>query len=246
MTARAKTLRSRVTHVWRKRSHLIVRTVTASLVLSAIALFTALAGQVQSGATRQWDERVLTALRKPDAPAEPLGPAWLHGAALDVTALGSPLVLTFFVIASVGFLYFEGQRRVALTAVLTISGGALLSGILKHVFARPRPDIVPHLRDVGGLSFPSGHSMGAAIVYFTLGVMFTKAFKSRRAKAFCLAWAFFLATVVGLSRVFLGVHYPSDVLAGWLAGLGWALACHAVAQFIPTRPVPEVSDTPRA
>jgi undecaprenyl-diphosphatase len=233
-----------MTQVWRKRSHLIVRTVTASLVLSVIALFLALAGQVQSGATRQWDERLLVALRNPADRAEPVGPSWLHGAALDATALGSPLILTFVVIASVGFLYFEGQRRVALTAVLTIGGGALLSGILKQVFARPRPDIVPHLRDVGGLSFPSGHSMGAAIVYFTLGVMFMKAFKSRRAKAFCLSWAFFLATIVGASRVYLGVHYPSDVLAGWLAGLGWGMACFAVAQFIPTRPVPEVSDTP--
>ena len=121
----------------------------------------------------------------------------------------------------------------------------MLAAILKQVFARPRPDIVPHLRDVGGMSFPSGHTMGAAVVYFTLGVMFMKAFKSRRAKAFCLAWAVFLATTVGASRVFLGVHYPSDVLAGWIAGLGWALGCYAIAQFIPTRPVPEVSDTPK-
>ncbi len=239
-----KTIYQRCRAAWKQRSRGVMAALLGSLLVGAATLFWKLAEQIDRGLTRPWDERILLALRRADDPAIPIGPHWLHEAGLDVTALGSPIVLAIFVVASVGFLYFEGQRRVAaVTAAMTIGGG-LLSVLLKSIFARPRPEVVPHLRDVLSSSFPSGHTMGAAIVYMTLGVMFMKSFRSRRAQAFCLLLALFLTVAVGLSRVYLGVHYPSDVLGGWLAALSWTLACWSLAHFIPNRPLPEVDDAP--
>lgn len=216
----------------------------AAFVLGAGVLFWQLAVRIGRGHTSQWDEAILRSLRSPEDPRDLIGPAWLQEAMLDATALGSPFVLGICVVAAVGFLYFEGQRRVALTAAATTLGGALMSMLLKQWFTRPRPAVVPHLREVLSFSFPSGHTMGAAVVYLTLGVMFMKSFRSRRAKAFSLSLAVFLTLAVGISRVYLGVHYPSDVLGGWIAGVSWALGCWALAQLIPSRPVPETSDEP--
>lgn len=235
----------RIHQVWKRRSREIIAAIVGSIVLFGVALFVALAARVDRGATMWWDEAILRALRRPDNPALTIGPHWLFEAAMDATSLGSPMVLTFFILASIGFLYFEGQKRVALMTTISAGGGAVLAFILKQIFLRPRPTAVPHLRDVFSPSFPSGHTMGAAVVYLTIGVMFMKSFKSRRAKAYVLAWATFLTFIVGASRVFLGVHYPTDVLGGWIAGVGWALGCYAIAKFVPNHPLPEVDDQPR-
>ncbi len=235
-----------VARLWRIRSRKIVAGIVAACVLFAVFLYVQLAQRVTAGSTQSWDERLLIALRRTDDPAVPIGPRWLREMSLDVTALGSPLVLTIFILASVGFLYFERQRRVAWVALATAGGGALLSLLLKLLIGRARPTVVPHLRDVADTSFPSGHTMGAAVVYLTLGVMFMKSFRSRRAKAFCLFWALFLTITVGASRVYLGVHYPSDVLGGWLAGFGWASACWSISLLIPNRPLPDLDDTPKS
>jgi undecaprenyl-diphosphatase len=236
----------RIKHVWHRRSHQIGPAIAVSLVLLGAFAFWELSVQVDRGRTLHFDEMLLRAMRRPDNPGVPIGPYWLHEAGLDATALGSPLVLAFFVFASIGLLYFEGQKRVAAMTAWTAGSGVVLSLFLKFLFERPRPEVVPHLRLVTSTSFPSGHSMGAAVVYLTLGVMFMKSFRSRRAKAFCMFWAVLITLVVGASRVYLGVHYPSDVLGGWIAGCGWATACWAIGQFIPNRPLPEVSDEPRA
>jgi len=234
--------RDRVAALWQARQKQIIFAAVVGVLLLIVSGFWELAEEVHEDGPLAWDAPLLQAFRRPDNPAIPIGPAYLQSAALDVTALGSPLVLTLFIAASVGFLYFEGQRRVAAITAVTVGSGAMLSFLLKRIFDRPRPDVVPHLQVVMSSSFPSGHTLGAAVVYLTLGVMFMKSFHSRTAKAFCLFWALFLTLIVGLSRIFLGVHYPSDVLAGWMAGAGWALACWAVAQILPTRPLPATTD----
>jgi len=218
--------------------------VVGAAVLFCIGLFVALADEVFEQDTADIDRALLLWFRRPDNPEIPIGPAWFREAALDTTALGSPFILGLIAVAALGFLYFEGQKRVALFAVGALSGGALTSVLLKQLFQRPRPEIVPHLREVVSTSFPSGHAMGAAIVFLTLSVIFVKAFRSRRAKAFCLGLGIFLALIVGASRVYVGVHYPTDVAGGWLAGTAWALATWAVSQFLPTRPIPPADDTP--
>jgi undecaprenyl-diphosphatase len=239
------TLSQRIHLLWnKKQARHLAPAIAAALTLAAGLLFWLLAARVNRGHTAQWDEQILRALRRADDQAVLVGPRWLQEAGLDVTALGSPLVLGICIITSVGFLYFEGQRRVAILTMLTTGGGALLSLALKELFTRPRPDVVPHLREVVNSSFPSGHSMGAAVVYLTLGTMFMKSFRSRRAKIFCLTLAVLLTVAVGVSRVYLGVHYPSDVLGGWVAGISWSLGCWALGELVPSRPLPDSSDTP--
>lgn len=244
-SASCRVLHGRWKIIWHRHAPQITLAMVGGVVLFGIATFIVLAGHVHRGSTLSWDEAILRGLRRSDNLSVPIGPHWLSEFALDATALGSPLVLTFFVAASLGFIYFEGQKRVAALTAATTGLGAALSYLLKQYFLRPRPDIVPHLRDVTSSSFPSGHSMGAAVVYLTLGVMFMKSFASRRAKAYCLFWALFLTLIVGVSRVLLGVHYPSDVLGGWLAGMAWALVCWSAGWFVPNHPLPEINDAPR-
>jgi undecaprenyl-diphosphatase len=144
---------------------------------------------------------------------------------LDLTALGGTTVLTLMVIAVAGFLFLQARHRLAVVVLITAASGDLLGEILKHLFLRARPTIVPHLRDVVESSFPSGHAMQSAIVYLTLGAMLMRAAERRATKAYCLGMAVVVTLLVGISRVYLGVHYPTDVLAGWMVGFLWAWLC---------------------
>jgi undecaprenyl-diphosphatase len=199
--------------------------------------FVEVAEQVSEGGARAFDVRVLRLLRRPDDPAQPVGPAWLVDAARDVTALGSAPVLVLVIVAVLGYLAFARKRREAVLVALAAAGGLLLSTALKVGFARPRPDVVPHLTPTGDPSFPSGHSMLSAVVYLTLGALLAQIETRRRLKVYVVALGLLFACLVGASRVFLGVHYPTDVLAGWSAGLAWALGCWVVARVLQLRGV---------
>jgi undecaprenyl-diphosphatase len=207
------------------------------LVLAGLAgacaaawMFIELAEEVVAGEVRAADARLLMLLRNPADPADPLGPRWLELMARDLTALGSLGVLGLLVLAAAGFLALAGRRRTALFVLAATGGGALASTLLKALFARPRPDIVPHEIYVASASFPSGHAMVSAVVYLTLGALMARLAPGLRLKVYILALAVLLVGLVGISRVYLGVHWPSDVLAGWAAGAGWAFACGAAAQ----------------
>jgi undecaprenyl-diphosphatase len=208
----------------RDRSQLLILLGGVLLVLLAWA-FIALAGEVLEGDTQKFDERLLEALRRPENRAVPIGPAWLTGAALDITALGSPTVLGLAVLAIVGFLLLQRSYRAALFVLAAGSGGFVLNSLLKNEFSRTRPTIVPHLREVMSPSFPSGHALTSAAVYLTLGALLMRLSERRLTKFYCIGIAMLATALVGLSRVYLGVHYPTDVLAGWLIGLAWALVC---------------------
>jgi undecaprenyl-diphosphatase len=203
-----------------------LRFLVGGLLLVLLLLgFVLVAGLVIAGETQHFDERILLATRRADDPGMAIGPAWLRGAALDITALGSGWVLGLVVLATSGFLFLQGMRRTALFVFVASAGGWLLNNALKQVFQRPRPDVVPHLREVLTLSFPSGHAMTSAAVYLTLGALLMRIGEGRATKVYCMAVAMFVTILVGVSRVYLGVHYPTDVLAGWLSGLSWALFC---------------------
>lgn len=197
----------------------------ALLTIVLVIAFVGLAGEVLEGDTQRFDERMLAALRKADNPAVPIGPWWLQSAALDITALGSAAVLSLAVLGVVGFLLLQGAWRSALFVLAASSGGWVLNALLKQAFGRARPDVVPHLREVITLSFPSGHAMTSAAVYLTLGALLMRFVRRPVAKFYCMSAAMLLTMLVGASRVYLGVHYPTDVLAGWLLGLCWAMAC---------------------
>jgi undecaprenyl-diphosphatase len=194
-------------------------------LLGIILVILNLAGEVLDGDTLEFDKRMLAALRKADNPAQPIGPAWLELAAFDITALGGPTVLGMTVAAVVGFLVLQGMYRNAAFVFLASVGGWLLNDLLKEVFARPRPQVVPHLRQVMSLSFPSGHALTSAAIFLTLGALLMRVAQSRLVKFYIMFIAMTATLLVGATRVYLGVHYPTDVLAGWLIGISWALFC---------------------
>ena len=193
--------------------------------------FLALASEVMEGDTTTLDTTILKVLRKADDPTRPIGPAWLQGVMLDLTALGGPTVLWLVVLSVVGFLLLQERCRTAVVVMATAASGDVLNFVLKNLFLRPRPDVVPHLRDVSGTtSFPSGHAMESAIIYLTLGAMLMQLAERRLTKVYCIGLAVFLTLLVGISRVYLGVHYPTDVVAGWMFGFFWASLCWIVAK----------------
>jgi undecaprenyl-diphosphatase len=193
-------------------------------------VFVTLAGEVTDGDTQAFDTRILEALRDPADPVKPIGPAWLEGSMIDLTAIGGPTVLGLTVVIVAGFLVLQTRYRTALVVAITSFSAELLSNVMKHAFNRPRPSVVPHLREVFSSSFPSGHAMESAIVYLTLGAILMRAAESRITKIYIFATAVLLTALVGVSRVYLGVHYPTDVIGGWIIGFMWASICWLVAQ----------------
>ena len=197
--------------------------------------FVELAGEVLEGETSTFDQTVLLAMRSPADPSDPLGPHWMEELVRDFTALGGVGVLTFLTLAVAGYLALERKWRTMVLVVAAIFGGMILSNMLKGLVARPRPDLVPHGSYVYTSSFPSGHSMMAAVTYLTLGALLARVQPRRRVKAYLLLLAILLTVLVGFSRVYLGVHWPTDVLAGWASGAMWALLCWMVARWLQRR-----------
>jgi undecaprenyl-diphosphatase len=220
----------------RKRDREELLLMGGALVLLGV-LFTiiTLAGEVLEGDTQHFDERILAALRKADNPCMPIGPRWLEQVAFDLTALGGPTILGLTVAAVVGFLLLHGVKRNAVFVLVACGGGWLLNNVLKELFGRERPAVVPHLREVMSLSFPSGHALTSAVVFLTLGALLMRVAQTRLVKFYVMAVAMITTLLVGLTRVYLGVHYPTDVLAGWLMGMCWALACWLVARVLDRR-----------
>jgi undecaprenyl-diphosphatase len=175
------------------------------------------------GETGSFDHAVLLALRMPDNPMQPLGPPWLEVVARDITALGSIAVLSLIVVVAALFLVLAHRRWTALFVLLSTASGVIATFLLKHAFGRARPELFPHGDFVVSASFPSGHAMISALVYLTLGTLVAGLTASRTLKVYVMAVALALTTIIGLSRIYLGVHWPTDVLAGWAAGAVWAL-----------------------
>lgn len=193
-----------------------------------LAAFMKIAEEVTEGETHHIDTAILLALRMPGDPSQPLGPPWLQEMIRDFTALGSTGVLTVVTLAAAGFLASSGRRRLAGFVLAAVVGGVVLSSALKLGFARPRPDLFPVTVPVFTDSFPSGHAMMSAVVYLTLGNLLARTQTGIAGRIYPVVLALCLALLVGISRIWLGVHWPSDVLAGWAAGACWALACRLV------------------
>jgi undecaprenyl-diphosphatase len=219
--------------LWQKLELEVVATIL--IVAASSFVFLKLVSEMREGETHAVDEAILLALREPNDPSNPIGPPWVEAMFRDLTSLGSPVVLALITIAVVGYLWLERKRGAALFVVLAVVGGALLESLLKLGFARPRPELVSHLVAVNSFSFPSGHATMATITYLTLGVLLASVQERRRMKLYLLTVAIFLALLVGVSRVYLGVHWPTDVLAGWCVGAAWALACWLVATWLQRR-----------
>jgi undecaprenyl-diphosphatase len=207
----------------------------ALLAVGGIWLFIELADEMVEGDTRAFDEKLVTAMRNPKDPSDPVGPKWLEEFGRDVTALGGVGFLTLLTLAVAGFLILQHKRRSAMFIVAAIAGGVLISNLLKSGFDRPRPDLVPHGSYVYTASFPSGHAALSAVTYLTLGALLAQVQSRRRVKAYLIILALLITIAVGASRVYLGVHWPTDVLAGWTLGISWALICWLTAKWLQRR-----------
>lgn len=192
--------------------------------------FVEMAEVARDSAAHAFDTEILLAFREAGKPDDPVGPLWLEEAVRDITGLGSMVVLVLVTAAAVVYFLLIRKGREALLVLIAVVGGQILSSLLKLGIDRPRPDLVPHLADVQTLSFPSGHAMMSAVTYLTLGSMLAGIVPGRATKIYVLCVAVLITLMVGVSRIYLGVHWPSDVLAGWCAGFAWAMLCWLVAR----------------
>ena len=207
--------------------------VEARLLLGLIApvagtwAFFELADDVHDGETIGLDKTVLLAFRRAGDLGTPIGPHWLQETARDFTALGGFTVLTVTVVVATILMLIHGRRLQALIFALTVALSQGLAELIKSVIGRARPDLVPQHDLVYSASFPSGHAMMAPVVYLSLAAIVAAGERSVGAKATLILGAVILIIAIGVSRVYLGVHWPSDVLAGWT--LGAVIAIVAIA-----------------
>jgi undecaprenyl-diphosphatase len=201
--------------------------------VAALALaFGHIADEVLEGDATKFDERILLFFRSANDLSDPIGPPWIEEMARDITALGSYAVLSVVFCAVVIYLIMVHQRAPALWVVVAVCGGIALNDALKLAFERPRPELVSHAARVFTTSFPSGHATLSAVTYLTLGALLASLHSSLRLKAYFLGLAILLTVAVGISRIYLGVHYPTDVLAGWCIGAAWAAVCWTIFHWL--------------
>ena len=190
----------------------------------AMFFFGWLAEEMMEGDTHDFDTVLLLAFRDPVDLSDPIGPRWLVHAMIDVTSLGGGVIVTLLTLVIAGYFLIKKNYYDVLLLALSTGGGAIISNILKHSFERPRPDLVAHLVKVNTLSFPSGHTMAAVIAYITIGALLARK-QNRNVRLYIFAISTLLAASIGISRVYLGVHWPTDVLASWSLGIFWVILC---------------------
>lgn len=226
-----------------------LRTTDLEIVIASLAVMILLLAFVQLGSAvsaggLSMDDRILLLMREPGDPSRGLGGDALAGMVRDLTALGSGTVTGLFAIAFVGYLLMVGRPRAALFVVIAVLGAWGLNTVLKELFARERPTIVTHLMTANEPSFPSGHTMIATTFYPTMAELLGRLGPHRRVRLYLMGLAITFALAIGMTRIYLGVHYPSDVLGGLCAGLGWALFCGIVARVLQGRRVVEPAAPP--
>jgi undecaprenyl-diphosphatase len=205
------------------------------MVATSLLGFLLLAGEVANGDTYAFDQAVLLELRDPADLGNPIGPVWLEQTAKDLTALGGYPVIVLITALTTVFLVMTARKGAALLLLVSVIGGMIVSSVLKLLFARARPDLVPHITEVFTSSFPSGHATMTTVSYLTLGALLMRVQERFAVKVFVMSAAALIAVIVGISRVYLGVHWPTDVIAGWGVGFAWALACWLVADVLQRR-----------
>lgn len=201
------------------------------LCLGSFFAFSKLASEILEGEGRAIDTKILLLTRDANDHSNPLGPHWVEEIMRDITSMGGIAMLTFVTLASALYLFLINKKGLMIYLLATVSTGAVFSNLLKIGFDRPRPDLVPHEVVTYTASFPSGHSLISAVVYLTLGSLLAEIQPRIQLKIYILSLAVFITLLVGISRIYLGVHWPSDVLAGWLGGAAWAFMFWIIAHY---------------
>jgi len=207
----------------------------AAAAFAAVLIVAVLGEAIEDGAHFSFDRAILLWARGGSAHGTPVGPAWFRAAMIDITAMGGVTILVLMVALVAGFL---AVRRHWLTSGLVLGGtisGSLAVSIIKVLVDRPRPMVTDHLVSVASGSFPSGHAANSAIVYLTLATLLSQLVVERAARRYLFAGAGLIVAGIGVSRVYLGVHWPSDVLAGWAFGTLWAVAWWALGRWARLR-----------
>lgn len=205
------------------------------LAAGGVWIFLEIADEMAEGELQDFDTAILLGLRTAGDLQDPIGPHWFEEMVRDVTALGGNAITIFVTLASAAYLVLRRKAHAAVFILLAVGSGVLLGSALKAFFARPRPDLVEHATAVYSSSFPSGHAMTAGIVYLTLAAVLSRLETRRWLKLYLLSLAVLVTVAVGASRVYLGVHWPSDVLAGWAAGSAWAMLWWCLALWMQRR-----------
>lgn len=213
---------------------LLERRVLIALIAVAAGAWTflALVDNVREGEGVELDRAILLLFRDPADPSRPLGSPGMDSVVRDITALGGWVIISLVTFGVVGRLFLAGRTRQAVVVLIAIAGAAFLVEGIKDIVERPRPNLVPHGVTTYTHSFPSGHATGGAATYLTLGALLARFEPRRRLKVFALTVAVVITVLIGVSRVYLGVHWPSDVLAGWTLGACWALFCWSAARIL--------------
>jgi len=210
---------------WQAETWLFVSVFT---IAGLLLIFGLIANEVMEGSTSAFDRYVIQVFRSSGNSSDPIGPPWVQEMARDITALGSVAVLAIVLFAVCGYLLLSKERTAAGLVLAAVAGGEAMNSLLKLGFARPRPDFVAASVKIFTASFPSGHAAMSAITYLTLAALLARTTPSRRLRLYFVTIGVVLTLFVGVSRVYLGVHYPTDVLAGWCVGAAWALGCWAI------------------
>lgn len=221
--------------MWLKlaRQEIVPIAILLGIALPMLA-FIEIADEVGEGEARWFDESILLALRTAD-PADPIGPRWVEVSVMDITALGGFAVLALVTLMAAGYLLVRQRWVDALMLLVATGGGTLISEGLKVGFNRPRPDLVAHVVETTSMSFPSGHAMLSAVTYLTLGALIARTQDKRRLGGYVIGAAILVTVLIGLTRIYLGVHWPTDVLGGWCLGAAWALLCWVAATWLGNR-----------
>ena len=215
---------------------------TLAIGSGLVLAFLQIADEMQEGEMEAFDEAILMLFRDPANPDEVIGPGWMHEAVRDITALGSYSLLGLISAGVCAYLLLSKMRSAAMFVMVSVVGGAVLSTLLKMGYNRPRPDLTT-MSEQFTASFPSGHAMLSAVTFLTLGALLARFAPTRRLQVYSITGALLLTLLVGSSRLYLGVHYPSDILAGWCLGSAWALLCSGAALILQRR---GAMDTPAA
>jgi undecaprenyl-diphosphatase len=221
-----RSLLKRMSTFWPAESWLLVSVFTVATLLLTFGF---IADEVMEGSTAKLDQSIILLFRSgSDNLSGPIGPPWVREMARDITSLGSVVVLGIVSLAVVAYLLLAGARAAALLMLVSVLGGLAINSLLKIQFARPRPDLFVPAAKVFTASFPSGHAALSAITYMTLAAVLARMTASPRLRYYFMSVAIAITFLIGVSRVYLGVHYPTDILAGWCIGSAWALVCWAI------------------
>lgn len=201
--------------------------------------FAVVAWLVHTGRAASIDDYGLI-LWRGGAELRPTSPPWVLEAVRDLTALGGVLLRVLFSMAALLALLFLRLRREAALLLATLLSGLLVELALKLLVSRPRPQIVPHLTEAAGMSFPSGHSFNSALGFIAVALAFATFSARRSVRWTVIGAAMAISLLIAWSRVWLGVHYPTDVMAGWLGGAGWAFLAAALL-YRPTKAAADAS-----